>query len=341
MLKYISLFSGIEAATVAWRSLGWQAIAFSEINKDACKILSRHYPDVPNHGDITQFDWSIYQDQVNMVVGGSPCQAFSVAGLRQGLNDDRGNLTLEYVRTINTIRPQFFFWENVLGVLSDKTNAFGCLLSGLLDAQVLPAPQRGRWNNHGLIVGNHRAIAWRVLNARNFGVPQNRRRVFLFGFDFRAGARLFPPSSTPIKKRLGGLPAAILFEPEAERKYSATDSITQCLCPSLSSQCSPILAFNTIDRGFSISRNISPTLTCGGNGRTGGGKTITVLLPCGDLRQLTPVECERLQGFPDDYTYGISKTARYKVLGNSFPVPVVRWIGQRLQAFLKNILKNA
>ena len=129
--RYLSLFSGIEAAAIAFKPLGWEPIGFAEIEPFPCAVLAHHYPDVPNFGDVTKHkDWP---EDLNpdIIVGGSPCQAFSVAGLRGGLDDERGNLTLTFLNICNQYRPKWILWENVPGVCSDKTNAFGAFIAGL------------------------------------------------------------------------------------------------------------------------------------------------------------------------------------------------------------------
>ena len=169
-MRYVSLFSGIEAASVAWESLGFEPVAFSEIDPFACAVLAERFPDVPNLGDITQIDWSSYVGAVDIVVGGSPCQAFSVAGNRRGLMDDRSALMLEYIRAVRDLRPRWIVWENVPGVLSQAGGrAFSTLLGELEDCGY--------------------ALAWRVLDAQWFGVSQRRRRVFVVGnADWRCAA---------------------------------------------------------------------------------------------------------------------------------------------------------
>lgn len=179
-MKYISLFSGVEAATLAWEPLGWEAVAFAEIEPFPSAVLAERWPEVPNLGDVTKVDWSKYRGAVDVVVGGSPCQAFSVAGKREGLMDTRGQLMLEYVRAVAEVRPRWFLWENVPGVLSqDRGRAFGTLLREMDEL------------GYGM--------AWRVLDAQFFGVAQRRRRVFLVGH-LGGGA---------------GPATAVLFEPES------------------------------------------------------------------------------------------------------------------------------
>lgn len=147
-LSFISMFSGIEAASVAFNPLGWKAVCFAEIEKFPAALLAHHYPDVPNVGDMTQHDWSQYRGKVDIVCGGPPCQAFSVAGLRESLNDPRGNLSLTYMKALHAISPRNAIVENVPGWLSTKDNAFGCFLAGLVRASdALPPPLGNRWPN--------------------------------------------------------------------------------------------------------------------------------------------------------------------------------------------------
>lgn len=183
MIRYISLFSGIEAASCAWEPLGWEPVAFSEIEPFPCAVLAERFPDVPNLGDITEIDWKEVLEkygEVDLIVGGSPCQSFSVAGKREGLSG-QSRLMFEYIRAVQEVRPRWFVWENVPGALTSEGGAaFGQLLREM----------------DGLGYG----VAWRVLDSRFFGVPQRRRRVFAVG-------------------RLGDIegPCQVLFEPEMLR----------------------------------------------------------------------------------------------------------------------------
>ncbi|UYE95854.1 methyltransferase [Sinorhizobium phage NV1.1.1] len=206
-LTYLSVCSGIEAASVAWHPLGWRAVAYSEIEKFPSAVLSHHYPDVPNLGDFTKIDVASL-GQVDILCGGTPCQAFSVAGLRQSLADERGNLSLEFVRLAHELAAsnglRNVVWENVVGVLSTKDNAFGCFLAGLVGADsAIEPPRRGKWPGAGMVSGPKGRAAWRVLDAQYFGVAQRRRRVIVVA-DFGNGAD----------------PAAILFEQDGVRRYS-------------------------------------------------------------------------------------------------------------------------
>lgn len=197
MITFGSVCSGIEAASVAWKPLGWKAKWLAEIEPFPSALLAHHYPDVPNLGDMTKIaDW-ISQGFVgapDVLVGGTPCQAFSVAGLRGGLADPRGGLTLEYVRILDALdsvreRPAVGLWENVPGVLSSKDNAFGCFLGALVGEDCELVPSGKKWTNAGVVYGPKRTVAWRVLDAQYFGVAQRRKRVFVI-----ASAGNFDPS---------------------------------------------------------------------------------------------------------------------------------------------------
>jgi DNA (cytosine-5)-methyltransferase 1 len=172
-MKYLSLCSGIEAATVAWHPLGWEAVAYSEIERFPSEVLAHHYPNTPNLGDMTKFkEWSI-ESNVDLLVGGTPCQSFSVAGLRKGLDDPRGNLMLTYLAIADKYRPKWLVWENVPGVLSSNGgHDFASFLRGLGEL------------GYG--------FAYRVLDAQYFGVAQRRRRVFVVGYlgDWRPAAKV-------------------------------------------------------------------------------------------------------------------------------------------------------
>jgi len=201
-VRYLSFCSGIEAATVAWESLNWTPAAFCEIYKFPSRVLAHHYPDVPNLGDFTKADWTPYIGNVDICVGGTPCQSFSVAGLRNSLADERGNLTLEFVRAINIIRPHTVVWENVPGVFSTSDNAFGCFLGALVGGNEPIVFEQG-WPNAGVVNGPERRAAWRVLDAQYFGLAQRRKRVFVVA---NSGDRPHP--------------AEILFEWEGLRRDS-------------------------------------------------------------------------------------------------------------------------
>ena len=221
-MTFLSVCSGIEAASVAWKPLGWRALGFAEIEKFPSAVLAHHYPDVPNHGDFTKIDPAPLRGKVDILCGGTPCQAFSVAGARGSLSDKRGNLTLAFVDLAHAIKPRNVVWENVPGVLSTKDNAFGCFLAGLVGADgALPPPNGKRWPNAGMVDGPKGRAAWRVLDAQYFGLAQRRKRVILVA-DFGNGAD----------------PAAVLFEPESVRRDSPPrretgQGFTAAVAPSL------------------------------------------------------------------------------------------------------------
>ena len=198
-MRFGSVCSGIEAASVAWHPLGWEAAWLSEIEPFPCAVLKHHYPNVPNLGDMTKFkEWKI-ESNVDVLVGGTPCQSFSVAGLRKGLDDPRGNLMLTYLAIAKQYRPRWLVWENVPGLLSSSDGRdFGSFLGGLA------------------ICGY--GFAYRVLDAQYFGVAQRRKRVFVVGYlgDWRpAAAVLFERHS------LQGNPA-----PSREKGKAVTSSAT-------------------------------------------------------------------------------------------------------------------
>ncbi|MCF2346234.1 Dam family site-specific DNA-(adenine-N6)-methyltransferase [Enterobacter hormaechei] len=448
-MKYGSVCSGIEAASKAWEPLGWEPAWFSEIEPFPSAVLAHHWPEVTNLGDMTKIAEAVSVGEVeapDVLVGGTPCQAFSIAGLREGLSDDRGQLTLSYVELANAIdakrrergEPEsIIVWENVPGVLSSKDNAFGCFLAGLAGESSELQPAGGKWTHAGCVSGPERVIAWRVLDAQFFGVAQRRKRVFVVA-----------------SARKGFDPAAVLFELNSVRRDSAPRRETQKAVAALTArgvgtcgaddnqaqaghliaQCAngdvshtlkgegfdgsedgtgrgvPVVAFGGGNTSGNI--DVAACLTAKGQridfevetfavhgtqdpdtncelahtlGRNNGqenaivtepftlairgrseGSTVEVrndgtanarLPPNGgragmgvgaigwgmQVRRLTPIECERLQGFPDNHTLigWRGKDAdecpdgpRYKAIGNSMAVPVMRWIGERIAAAL-------
>lgn len=401
-MRYISLFSGIEAASAAWAPLGWEPFAFAEIEPFCCELLEKRFPGVPNLGDVCGVDWSEYRGKCDLIIGGSPCQAFSVAGKRKGLDDPRGRLMFEYARAVRDVAPRWVLWENVPGVLSqDGGRAFGTLL--------------------GLLEDCGYALAWRVLDAQFFGVPQRRRRVFLVGHPRAqcAAAVLFEPESLS-----GSAPSSADKRAELAAgagRGAGSAGFIAGVSPrargiGYADEQAPTLTVGQTAEVFVINGNIvgrepengghqlgitgdgvSPTLTtadrhavafaqnqrdevrlCGGDGQTvgalaaqpgakqqsylkrGGGEPIVMApsfsrrpaqqLPTNSdglsfaltrggaarmrIRKLTPTECERLQGFPDGWTdirEATPDTLRYQALGNSMAVPVIRWLGERMQ----------
>jgi DNA (cytosine-5)-methyltransferase 1 len=247
LLRFGSVCSGIEAASVAWHPLGWKAAWLSEIEPFPCAVLKHHYPDVPNYGDMTLLPAKILAGEIeapDLFCGGTPCQAFSVAGLRNSLDDARGNLSLTFCEIANAIdnrrsvrgeSPSIVFWENVPGVLNTKDNAFGCFLGALAgEDEALIAPG-GRWTNAGFIDGPQRAVAWRVLDAQYFGVAQRRRRVFVVA-----------------SAREDFDPAEILFEFKGVRRDTAPSREARKVTPTISSSGTGVsrVGFNCEDEWF-------------------------------------------------------------------------------------------
>lgn len=429
-IRFGSVCSGIEAASCAWHPLEWETAFVSEIEPFPSAVLAHHYPTVPNLGDMTQFkEWP--DAAIDLLVGGTPCQSFSVAGLRKGLADPRGNLMLTYLAIAERYAPRWLVWENVPGVLSSNDGRdFGTFLGGLAEL------------GYG--------FAYRVLDAQYFGVAQRRRRVFVVGHlgDWRRAAAVlferesllghpapsrearqrFAPTLSARTKGGGGLGtdfecdgglipqafggnntsgaisiAAALNAKSTQRQdfESETLLVTQPYTlairgrddghaleyrqdgtanailtpnggragigigaiafdttqirsrangsnPQPGGPCHPIaagahaptIAFDcksSGQNGFGIGEIASTMRSMGHHGSHQNGGGHQAVMHGAAVRRLTPRECERLQGFPDDYT-SISlrgKPAkggpRYKALGNSMAVPVMRWIGERIE----------
>jgi DNA (cytosine-5)-methyltransferase 1 len=451
-IEYGSVCSGIEAATVAWRPLGWQAAWFSEINPFASALLTEHYPQVPNHGDMTTLPTRILKGEAaapDVLVGGTPCQAFSVAGNRESLQDARGNLTLTYVEILDAIdlvrhtrhqAPAIAVWENVPGVLNTKDNAFGCFLGALAGAGCELQPSGKRWTKSGCVYGHQRTIAWRVLDAQYFGVAQRRERVFLIAsartdidptqilFEHHRLRRDFAPSRDT-RQNFARPPATSLIKRDALNCLELTPAFSEGgfaqfnptnvagtlrasgganglgsetlvadvvtiggniidrapqhggnglgvaqdgLSPTLTSADRHAVAFdlsqitNPHNRSSVVMDKPAPTLLASTQmhvvsfqSNAGAAismpvfKEVTPTLTTSaekvavchqyEVRRLMPVECERLQGFPDHYTQvpyrgaPAKDTPRYVALGNSMAVPVMRWIGQRIDNFLRGL----
>ena len=454
-IPYLSVCAGIEAFSVAVRGLPFAPVAFSEIEPFPCAVLAHHYPNVPNLGDMTKIDGSKYCGAVDLIVGGTPCQDFSVAGKRAGMAGERGSLALSYLNLVNAVSPRWIVWENVPGVLSSNGGKDFALFVHTL----------GKFGY---------GWAYRVLDAQYFGVPQRRRRVMLVGYlgDWRpAAAVLFEPGSlrgdsaprgqaradvtqalteslgrggaddnraqggfyvnhtiashwnggahptlSQSGKGRGGIAssdqelfaqggAGLVWSPEivsqamsckwakgtsgpagnehhnliafhGTQDPDVSGNITHPLGRNQGQECAVYLPINTqvglrhkalgertglgigsdgdpaytLQRGHShgvffagqgakagsiaYSEHTSPTLKAS---ESGTNRTPTVHLDM-QVRRLTPRECERLQGFPDDYTAipfrgkPAADSPRYRALGNSMAVPVVRWIAERIAA---------
>lgn len=439
-MNYGSVCSGIEAVTVAWHSLGWKPEWFSEIEKFPSRVLAHHYPDVPNLGDMTKIAALIQQEVVgapDVLVGGTPCQAFSVAGLRNSLNDDRGQLSLEFVRLANEIdsarlirglKPSIVVWENVPGVLNTSDNAFGCFLGALSGEGCELQPAGKKWPNAGCVYGPQRQIAWRVLDAQYFGVAQRRRRVFVVAsaregfnpaevlFESEGVRRDIAPSRSARQETAGSVAQGFASSSFAQYRpvigdgatikasggdlgggsenlvvldrddYASNNRVGKCLTRGAAQRYDfetedliihPLVVHGTQDPitsdvAFPVGRNqgqenaialagntIGRQPHNGGNGNGFDASGVCYTLTATDrhgvcyaraqnitvskkliVRRLTPIECERLQGFPDNHTQipyrnkpaeDCPDGPRYAALGNSMAVPVMKWIGERIQ----------
>lgn len=402
-MRFATLCSGIGAPEVAAHRLGMPPVFCSEIEPFPCAVLAHRWPDVPNYGDMMKWrDWPHHD--LDLLIAGTPCQAFSVAGLRQGLDDARGNLTLEFARYADHVRPRFVLWENVPGVLSDKSNAFGCLLGGLAGTDAPLLPRGGRWGNAGFVSGPKRQVAWRILDAQYFGVAQRRRRVWLLAGDVERGAgdwacarALFPEScgvrgdtsqggeareevagasgggshwdggphpALNQSNNVGGIGLSNqeLFSQGGAGLVAGT--VTAHVCEQTGNDLRPeLLVTHTLrGEGFDASedqgggevednvsgalranaehsyqfiRQTAPAVTSNYGKQVDNSDTSkgpNVVFSHSTVRRLTPRECERLQGFPDDHTAVLYRNKpacdgpRYKALGNSMAVPCVEFI---------------
>ena len=366
-MRYYSIFSGIEAASVAWAPLGWEPLLFSEVEEFPSAVLKARFPSVPNLGDITKANWKeAVRDfgRPDIVVGGSPCQSFSIAGGRTGLEGASG-LMWEYVRCVREVKPDWLLWENVPGALSSSHGEdFRCLLEAL-DAL-----------GYGL--------AWRVLDAQFFGLAQRRERVFVVGrlgdverpcevlFESES-LRWDTPTSREKRQELaggaGGGPKAAGFkwhqgsgagsiglEDEQSPTLTAdyhnpavlcmTDTQPHAMvdgevCGALSATMHkdpPVVGFAANQRGEVRLQGGDGTVV-GAVPASQSGKQVQGVTDGYAVRRLTPRECERLMGFPDDWTRvpyrgrtaeECPDTPRYRAIGNSMAVPVMAWIGERM-----------
>jgi DNA (cytosine-5)-methyltransferase 1 len=413
-MKYLSVCSGVEAATVAWHPLGWDPIGYAEIETFPSAVLSHHYPTVPNLGDITKYkEWNI-NGTVELLVGGTPCQAFSVAGLRKGLEDPRGNLTLVYTGILDRFKPKWFVWENVPGVLSSSGGRdFGSFLGAVAEL------------GYG--------FSYRVLDAQYFGVPQRRRRVFVVGClgDWVSASKvLFEPdclsrdieesrktrerTSPDTEKSVGS--NIETFNRQSHSQFGV-DPLASTVKARDHKQFTDLVVYEThpadsrVKEMGEICQTVTSRWGTGGgnvpialqdisgrdkaqNGRGWNDEGVSYTLDAAAtqgvaysiredaiagnfsatplevtpalqalrpsvqshhaqtfiaqqmaVRRLTPVECERLQGFPDNYSNipwrgkpESPDSLRYKAMGNSMAVPCMKWIGERIEMVEKGML---
>jgi len=368
MLTFGSVCSGIEAASVAWEPLEFKALWFSEIDNFPSAVLNHHWPDIPNLGDMTKIHEKITSGAMtppDILVGGTPCQSFSIAGYREGLNDSRGQLTLSFTELADVIdetrknnkQPEsIIVWENVPGVLSSRDNAFGQFIGKLAGEKEPLLPAGGKWTNAGYVSGPKRNIAWRVLDAQYFGVPQRRRRLFVVasarkGFDT---SKILFESNSVCRNTAKGSREGNTIARSANSELASGKSVTGPILANcgqkqwLGNQEAFSGDYRVIEKSgcaaYTIryddvrTNSISPTLTTKA-GQVGNPSVISL----GRVRRLTPIECERLQGFFDNFTKvpfrkksadDCPDSPRYKALGNSMAVPVMHWIGRRIKDYL-------
>ena len=423
MIHFGSVCSGIEAASVAWEAFGWKARWVAEIEPFPCAVLKHHWPEVPNLGDITAADFvqrAMKCGGVQVLVGGTPCQAFSVAGHRRGMHDARGQLSQTFCEIADGLDPSIIVWENVPGVLSDKTNGFGCLLGALCGEDVPLQPAGDKWTDAGCVLGPKRHIAWRIIDAQYAGLAQRRRRVFVVAspngsginpsqilFECESMRRDSPPSRKAgqnaaarldARSTGGGFPGtdgacgghvvacfggnntagpidvtpALLAQPGSGYKGDF-DSETFVTCHTADGKTADPISANEgktySHEGFAFRMHncvqhpyaFQPRIARNGrgdmgdvvgalnaqSGQTGKGDAAPcVALPAGRVRRLVPEECEKLQGFSVGHTAVLfrGKPAadgpRYKAIGNSMAVNVMRWLGWRIDQALKAGVKS-
>jgi len=287
-MRYLSVCSGIEAASVAWEKLGWKPVAFSEIEPFPSAVLNHHWPEVPNLGDMTKYESWKFEEPIDVLVGGTPCQAFSVAGLRKGLADPRGGLSLTFVNIADHFNPKWILWENVPGVLSSRDNGFGCFLGALAGEDGELKPPGEKWADAGCVYGPKRSIAWRCLDAQYFGVAQRRKRCFLVACP-----------------RDQGDPAKVLFEWEGLRRDTPPSRETR-----------KGIATNA-EAGFGV----SPTITqCKGSR---GGCSSEAISEITAVQQATAFRMQAFGEYSDDGSASTMKARDYKDATDLVASPIV------------------
>ncbi len=341
-LTFGSVCSGIEASQLAFNSFNFKQLWSSEIADFPSKVLEHHYPSIPNVGDMLKIPSLILEEKIeapDLLCGGTPCQAFSLAGWQNGLTDERGLLTMTFIDIANAIdkvreknnkERSIVLWENVEGVLNDRTNAFGNFIAGL--AGFSEELKVEKWSKSGFLEGKIRNVAWRVLDAKYFGLPQQRKRLFVLagGKNFRPDEVLFEIDNRDISyivkenKKTDKRNEGNLFSQIEEHKEEIDNSEK---------------IFYKEDSKFEIFREYTDCLYSAyatkWNGNAAAYNGSLYIAQNDRIRRLIPLECERLMGFPDNYTLiqGNSDTNRYHAVGNSWAVPVVKWIGQKIKSY--------
>lgn len=402
-MNYLSLFSGIEAATVAWHPLGWTPVAFSEIDKTASKFLAETYSHVPNLGDVTKITEEMIKSlgHIDVIIFGSPCTDLSIAGKRLGLEGERSGLFRDAIRIIQWARKhcglRFALWENVPGAYSsNKGRDFTEVVASLAGLENFETPANG-WGKEGAAVGNNGLLEWACLDAQWFGLAARRKRIFAlldFGdWESRPPILLEPEGlrgdSPPSRKAREGYTGSVESRSIGVRRIShggyLVDNQGSTLSASSSSMDQSDLVIEgvtahhpeifqqnasgeagcgdvcgTLATNANASGRNTPLLFCGGtvdsslggsppnevigtlssDSHSGGGKPLPAVAYCIQARRLTPLECERLMGFPDHYTASMSNSRRYRTIGNSMAVPVIRYIGEKIMGALSGKNNN-
>ena len=315
-ITYASVCSGVDALTLAWEPLGrFQPVFSSEIGGFASAVLAKRWPHVKNLGDMTRIDGVKYSGLIDVLWGSTPCQSYSRAGARQGLNDPRGALTRTFVELVDQIGPKVTILENVKGILSDETNAFGCYLGALSGEDDDLQIEGGSWPNEGAYEGRTRRVAWRVCNAFQAGLPQYRGRVFVVG--------------CPLD---GPDPRALLPDPRSEG-WNLEPNGPRDLQE---------VSGGLDDRALALNADPTPKWNRKGaaycfRASTGSGGKSMVMVD-GEVRALTPKERERAMGWPwagdhTDIKLSVMRdntAARQSAIGNSLAIPHVRDMGSKI-----------
>lgn len=371
-MRVLSLFSGVGGMDLGLHTAGHQIVAMCEIDPKCRSVLAHRFPDVPVHDDVTTLDGKQFDGRVDLVAGGSPCQDLSVAGRRAGLDGERSGLFWHQCRVATQSGARWVLWENVAGALSSNDGAdFAAVLWGLTGLS--PAVPEDGWRSVGVCVGPDRTAVWRLLDARWFGVAQRRRRVFVVAgprdecgpeilLEPESCPRDSPPSGAPgeeVAGTFGGGSGSRGWAPDTDRMtfipatFARTHRATSDqdadiwneadVAPTLNTNDtaagparSTVLA--TFDSAFGSSAGVfedevSPPVKVGSGLGIASPPAIQTEVA---VRRLTPRECERLMGWPDDHTRWdadgneIADGHRYSMCGNGVVAPVAEWIGRRL-----------
>lgn len=342
-ITFGSVCSGIEASQLAFEPLGYRQLWSSEIAEFPSKVLQHHYPAILNLGDMREIPDLILSGKVqapDLFCGGTPCQAFSLAGWKNGLADRRGQLTITFIEIANAIDAireiekkdrSIVLWENVEGVLNDKTNAFGNFIAGLAGFE--NEINVNKWTKSGYLEGPNRNVAWRVIDAKYFGLPQQRKRLFVL-----AGSKNFRPDQVLFEFNRGNM----LNKSNVTKRLYSTERIFNLFSDNVKSDgFTEKKIFFKGETKFEIFRDYTDCLYSAygtkWNGNAAAYNGSLYIAQDNRIRRFTPLECERLMGLPDNYTnvIGHSDTNRYQAIGNSWAVPVVKWIGGQIDNYLE------